>query len=399
METRKYKDYLNNNITKDYKKADERVVKDITKKDLDIASKLEIADRVNCTTKRDTFITLKDHKPQYQNSPKFRVINPTKSELGMVSKKMLSDIILEVKTKSQLVQFKNSEAAIDWFCDLKDKQKLHFIQFDVCNFYASITPGLLQNSITFAANYTHISDEMKHTIFQAANSFLCSENSTWIKKNGGTFDITMGSFHGAEVCDLVGLYLLSQLVQVLPKNQIGLYRDDGLAVSSASRRQNDILKKKICKIFENNGLSITIDVNVKIVNFLDITLDLSKGIYKPFMKENDQPIYVDMNSNHPPMVLKNIPMGVNRRLSRISANKEVFDSSKAPYQEALRKSGYRYELKYEPPQEKTKKKKTRSRPVTWFNPPFSLNVKSKVGKEFLTLLDTSFPPSSSPEVQ
>ena len=87
-------------------------------------------------------------------------------------------------------------------------------------------------------------------------------------------------------------------------------------------------------------------------------------------------------------------MGVNRRLSRISSNKEVFDSAIPPFQEALRKSGYKHVLEYEPAQEKKKNKRTRSRPVTWFNPPFSLNVKSRVGKEFLSLLDTSFPPNN-----
>ena len=394
METQKYKDHLNNNITKDYKKADEKVVKDITRNDIKVASKLEIADRVYCTSKRNTFITLKDHKPQYMNNPKFRVINPTKSELGKVSKQMLSEIISTVKTKLQLLQFKNSDEAIDWFSNLQNKQRLHFIQFDVVNFYASITPDLLKSAITFAARYTTISAKYRETILQAANSFLFSDNATWIKKQGGIFDITMGSFHGAEICDLVGLYLLSQLVQVLPKGQIGLYRDDGLAVSSASCRQNDIIKKKICKIFEENGLSITIDVNVKIVNFLDVTFDLSKGIYKPHMKENDSPVYVDVNSNHPPMVLKNIPMGVNRRLSRISSSKEIFDDAKQPYQDALNKSGYKHKLEYLPNKDLPKAKRNRHRPVTWFNPPFSLNVRSRVGREFLSLLDTSFPPSN-----
>ena len=78
---------------------------------------------------------------------------------------------------------------------------------------------------------------------------------------------------------------------------------------------------KICRIFEQNGLSITIDANLKIVNFLDITLDLSTGAYKPYMKENDHPVYVNMKSNHPQLVLKNIPMGVNNRLNRISSSK------------------------------------------------------------------------------
>ena len=133
---------------------------------------------------------------------------------------------------------------------------------------------------------------------------------------------------------------------------------------------------------------------MKVVNFLDITLDLNTGEFKPFMKENDNPVYVDVNSNHPPMVLKNIPMGVNRRLSRISSTKEIFEKAKSPYQEALNKSGYNHALEFAPVQENTTKKKTRKKPVTWFNPPYSMSVKSRVGREFLTLLDSSFPPSN-----
>ena len=101
-------------------------------------------------------------------------------------------------------------------------------------------------------------------------------------------------------------------------------------MSSARPRQIEILKKKICKVFEKNRLKVTIEANAKIVNFLDITLDLSTSIYKPYMKENDTLVYVNRESNHPPMVLKNIPLGINERLSRISANQQVFDED-APH--------------------------------------------------------------------
>ena len=60
----------------------------LIKNDKKVATELEIDDRMYCTAKRDTFITLKDHKRQFMNNPKFRVINPTKSELGKVSKQM-----------------------------------------------------------------------------------------------------------------------------------------------------------------------------------------------------------------------------------------------------------------------------------------------------------------------
>jgi hypothetical protein len=335
---------------------------------------------------------LKDHKPQFMNNPKCRVINPCKSELGMVSSNMLAKIISVVKEKSQLQQWKNTNSVIEWFKGLEHKSKLHFIQFDVINFYASITPDLVESSLTFAAMFTDISDEMKATILQATKSFLCSNGATWVKKSTGTFDVTMGGFHGAEICELVGLFLLHQLRKIIPN--VGLYRDDGLAVSSATPRQIDIMKKKICKVFEDNSLSITIEANQKSVNFLDINMDLRTEIYKPFMKENDAPLYVNARSNHPPSVLKSIPLGINRRLSRISANKAVFEAAAPVYQEALIKSGHNHRLVYEPPEECNTKKKCRRKSVTWFNPPFSSSVKTNIGRDFLALLDKAFPPAN-----
>ena len=164
-----------------------------------------------------------------------------------------------------------------------------------------------------------------------------------------------------------------------------------MAVSSARPRQIEILKKKICKIFEKNTLKVTIEANAKIVNFLDITLDLSTNIFMPYMKENDTPVYVDRESNHPPNVLKNIPLGINDRLSRISANQQVFDEAAPPYQEALNKSGFNHQLKFQPPNLAKPKKRYRKKEVIWFNPPFSLNVKTNIGKEFLRLVENSFP--------
>ena len=91
--------------------------------------------------------------------------------------------------------------------------------------------------------------------------------------------------------------------------------------------------------------------------------------------------------------MKSIPLGVGKRLSRISANKAVFDAAVPPYQDALKKSGYDNKLEFEPKILGTKKK-TRSRKITWFNPPFSASVKTNVGQEFLKLIDRSFPPTN-----
>ena len=45
------------------------------------------------------------------------------------------------------------------------------------------------------------------------------------------FDVTMGSYDGAEVCKIVGLFMLDMLSKLFEKNYIGLYRDDGLSIS------------------------------------------------------------------------------------------------------------------------------------------------------------------------
>ena len=156
------------------------------------------------------------------------------------------------------------------------------------------------------------------------------------------------------------------------------------------------MRDEISKIFAANNLKITCDINRTPVNFLDITLDLKTSIYKPFIKPGDKPLYVNAESNHPPAILKNIPIGINKRISEISANQEVFDLASPLYQAELDRCGYTHQLKYSPPkpnqQTDGKKKRNNRNRVTWFNPPYSLNVETNVGKIFLQLLDTHFPP-------
>ena len=68
-----------------------------------------------------------------------------------------------------------------------------------------------------------------------------------MKKNiDRLFDVTMGSYDEAEVCELVGLYILDQLGSQYYKENIGLYRDDGLAVfENVTGPQAERIKKEI----------------------------------------------------------------------------------------------------------------------------------------------------------
>ena len=157
----------------------------------------------------------------------------------------------------------------------------------------------------------------------------------------------MGSYDGAETCELVGCYLLAQLKQIRGI-EIGLYRDDGLAILNQTPREIEKAKKQICQFFTNNNLKITVEANKKIVNFLDETLDLNTGKFKPYSKPSSTPLYVHSQSNHSPNIIRNIPEAINRQLSCILSDQEVFDEAAAPYQEALRKSGYTFKLDFIP---------------------------------------------------
>ena len=228
----------------------------------------------------------------------------------------------------------------------------------------------------------------------ARKTLLVHDNRTWTKKNSN-FDIAMGAYDGAEVTDLVGLYILNELKIVAPEIDFGLYRDDGLGTHNRmpATKLNQIIKK-IKNMFRQMGLEITFEKNLTNVNFLDITFDLLEETYEPYRKPNDYPIYVNVGSNHPPAVIKNIPISINKRLTEISSSKELFDKHKKEYQNALDSSGYKHKLSYNKEKVDSKprnKNKNRKRKIIWFNPPYHKNLKTNLGKEFLKLIDKNFP--------
>ena len=66
---------------------------------------------------------------------------------------------------------------------------------------------------------------------QSRKTLLFNEKNPWVKRCGDEdFDVPMGCYDGAEVCELVGSYLLKKVSNIVDKKSIGLYRDDGLAV-------------------------------------------------------------------------------------------------------------------------------------------------------------------------
>ena len=80
-----------------------------------IAKKIRLSDRIECLPKTPAFITLKDHKDNFQSSLHCRLINPSKSELGKVSKSILEIIMHYLVKLLHVNQLKNSASVIECF--------------------------------------------------------------------------------------------------------------------------------------------------------------------------------------------------------------------------------------------------------------------------------------------
>ena len=388
----KYNKLLSDNITASYKKSTDDVKHDIDLEAKGIACRLEIADRAESFANRNAFITLKDHKENFPNTIKCRLLNPAKSDIGRISKQMLEEINASVRTSLEVCQWRNTDAVVKWFEGIRNKADHRFIQFDVVDFYPSISLQLLENSISFAAQHVAISSETTDIIMHARKSLLFDGENTWIKKNGSLFDVTMGSYDGAEVCELVGIFLLSKLKDRFSDVQLGLYRDDGLGLTKAiSGSELERLKKDIILLFQENGLKITIDTNLIQVNFLDVTLNLESGKYWPYRKEDDLPLYIHKESNHSPSIVKQLPKMIESRISALSCNEDVFNKAKDTYTASLRSSGFIYDIKFSKRADTTRNRRSRKRNIVWFNPPYNSAVKTNIGRKFLSLLDKHFP--------
>ena len=142
-----YQKLLHENITQTHKKAPKNAKQDIDRKTKSFVKTLKIEDRMECYSNQHAYITLKDHKENFRNNTKCRLINPSKSEVGLVSKKDLNDIIANVSCKTEVTEWRNTAAVINWFKNLSDKHKRKFIKFNIAEFYPSVSENLLNKSI------------------------------------------------------------------------------------------------------------------------------------------------------------------------------------------------------------------------------------------------------------
>ena len=167
---------------------------------------IDLVERVECLAKSLAFITLKDHKENFQASLPCHLTSPSKSELGKVSRFKLENINQALIKYLDVNQWKNSSSAIKCFKGIDNKKDCIFVKFDIREFYPSISEGIFKKSVLFAKEHHHILDKDVRIIDHCRKSLLFHENEPWKKKKTEScFNVTMGSYDGAEICELVGI--------------------------------------------------------------------------------------------------------------------------------------------------------------------------------------------------
>ena len=172
-------------------------------------------------------------------------LNPSKSNIGKISKKILDAINSKLRQETSFNQWKSTNDCIRWFSNLPNKQSLRFIKLDIQNFYPEIGLKLLQDAIEWARNYVAISKEDIEIIMHCRKSFLFFKGDVYVKSENPEFSVEQGSLDSAEISELVGLFILSKLAEIIPKEQKGIYRDDMIIALKTTGRGSELMGQQL----------------------------------------------------------------------------------------------------------------------------------------------------------
>ena len=99
------------------------------------------------------------------------------------------------------------------------------MKFDIFNFYPFIKYDELEKALAVASKFINIiSNEIKIIIHTCISILSDTDGSNWIKASNEIFDVAMGSYIVTKICDLIGLFTLNDLRNILVVNSYGIYR-------------------------------------------------------------------------------------------------------------------------------------------------------------------------------
>ena len=104
-----YKQFMHDNLTQDCKLDNFNKLAEINEDTKKHARSLQIVDRMERHSESNAFLTIKDHRPEFPNTMKFRIINSASNNSGKVSKRVLDKINTKCGTASSVNQWRSTQ--------------------------------------------------------------------------------------------------------------------------------------------------------------------------------------------------------------------------------------------------------------------------------------------------
>ena len=140
-----------------------------------------------------------------------------------MSTQLVEKINPDITEKLEINQWHNTDTVLKWFNNITDKSTCSFTQFDIKEFYSSITENILLQTLKFAKQHTNMNKNDLRIINHYCKSLLYFDNKPWRKKTTGRwFDVIMDGFDEAEIWEPVGLCIQSKTRKDTSKIKFGL---------------------------------------------------------------------------------------------------------------------------------------------------------------------------------
>ena len=142
----------------DYVEVDPVELDEVNQEAAELASELDIEDRVEVFQKKPAFVNFKDTKSNFSTAAAaeevpVRLITPSKSQMGKVSKVKLQGLNAQVRRVTNYNQWRQTRDATRWFEGLPQPGRgkmYYFLQFDFKSFYPSIKETLFKKALQWA---------------------------------------------------------------------------------------------------------------------------------------------------------------------------------------------------------------------------------------------------------
>ena len=159
------------------------------------------------------------------------------------------------------------------------------------------------------------------------------------------------------------------------------------------KTQLETIKKSLQKTFKDFGLEIAAESNLKIVNYLDVTLNLDNSSFRPCDKSDDIIHYINKEIDRSHNLIKHLPASIEKQLSKYSFDKKIFKEPAIYYEDTLNKAVFINKVAYHAPSVSNQENKNKNcqRNVIRFNLPCSKSATARIGQSFLYLIDIHFP--------